>query len=811
MEHVYPPGPATVPPNLTAATAAYKRHAWLAMLGLAAFIASYFALSAFFAWTAWRLFSGMLGDGGNFDLWGFIAAIGAGFLAVFMLKALVFIQHRYEIDDIEITRAEQPRLFEFIDRLADEARAPRAHKVFLSPRVNAAVFYDLSLLNLIVPSKKNLEIGLGLVNVVTLGEFKAVLAHEFGHFAQRSMAVGRWVYIARQIAGHVVSRRDALDKFLKQLSRLDLRIAWIGWLLSIIVWSIRSMMDVLFRMVLLAERALSRQMEFQADLVAVSLTGSDALIHALHKLNAADDAWDKTMDFANAEYGKKRGVKDLFAVQTRILSRMREILNQPSYGVVPPLPATARETHRVFKTELAQPPRMWATHPPSADRESNAKQRYVAAEVDDRSAWQLFQDPQALKDQMSAHVFRGTEIEATLPDKTFEQLDKEYGRAFLNPGYRGAYLNRSPVRHADAAAALYGPPVSPAELPAVLDSLYPPSLSKDVEQLNEKLEEKHALEALRDSQAQAPGGIIQHQGRPVGRAELPRVIAALDRDVSGVRSRIEAHDRICRTAHLSAARVLQKGWPQYLQGLAAALHYADHCEANLRDVHGYVCNIYSVVTADGRVSSKELARLVDGCQQLFRVLQAVYTDMPQVTLDRTLTRRLEVENWAAMLEAFQLPPPNRENIGQWLEVIDGWVGAARHSLSRLRTAALEQLLLAESQVAKFARDKVQPAEAPPATAVPLQFLTLMPGKERPRQKRLDWWDRFQTADGVVPAIARSVVAVGIVGSVVALGAQVGTSSLTIYNALASPVVVWLDGERFVAEPMQPLTATVSQS
>ena len=35
--------------------------------------------------------------------------------------------------------------------------------MFLSNRVNAAVFYDLSLLNLIFPSKKNLEIGLPLV------------------------------------------------------------------------------------------------------------------------------------------------------------------------------------------------------------------------------------------------------------------------------------------------------------------------------------------------------------------------------------------------------------------------------------------------------------------------------------------------------------------------------------------------------------------------------------------------------------------------------------------------------------------------
>ena len=71
MDHVYPPGPAEVPPNLTAATAAYKHRAWLAMGGLAAFIVLYFALSGWFAWTAWRLFKGMFGDGGHFDLWQF--------------------------------------------------------------------------------------------------------------------------------------------------------------------------------------------------------------------------------------------------------------------------------------------------------------------------------------------------------------------------------------------------------------------------------------------------------------------------------------------------------------------------------------------------------------------------------------------------------------------------------------------------------------------------------------------------------------------------------------------------------------------
>ena len=118
--------------------------------------------------------------------------------------------------------------------MADEIGAPKPHRVFLTSEVNAAVFYDLSLLNLIFPSKKNLIIGLGLVNVLTLSELKAVLAHEFGHFAQNSMMVGRWVYVAQQIIAHMVHVRDWLDGIVNFISSIDIRIAWVGWLLSLI-------------------------------------------------------------------------------------------------------------------------------------------------------------------------------------------------------------------------------------------------------------------------------------------------------------------------------------------------------------------------------------------------------------------------------------------------------------------------------------------------------------------------------------------------------------------------------------------------
>lgn len=444
MESLYPQGPAVVPERLTAPSSKYRRNAWLAMLGLGGFIAVYLGLLGWFGWTAYRLASGLLqGSGGEQAVWLWLVAAGAAFLAVFMAKALVF-NKRAERDTraLELTPAAQPELFAFLHRLADEAGAPRPHKVYLSAQVNAGVFYDLSLLNLLLPSRKNLDIGLGLVNVLNLGELKAVLAHEFGHFAQRTMAVGRWVYIAQQIAAHIVGKRDALDKLLATLSRIDLRVAWIGWGLSLIVWSIRSLVEIAFRGVVLAQRALSREMEYQADLVAASLTGSDALVHALHKLEAADDGWQRALRFAEREFAQDRPVKDLFAIQSRIIEHMRVVLNDPGHGVVPAVPADAAHAYRLFQNDIAQPSQMWATHPPSAAREENLKRHYIACPIDARPAMEVLRNAHALREQVSLGLFTGQAPTCVDIEVSLAALEREFAALSLSRRYQGLYLGR---------------------------------------------------------------------------------------------------------------------------------------------------------------------------------------------------------------------------------------------------------------------------------------------------------------------------------------------------------------------------------
>lgn len=771
---VFPPSPAVVPEGLTKATPKYRRHATLAMLSLMGFMALYLALMGWFAWTAYQIFDGIERFGED-QMWAAIAGACSAFLALFMAKGLVFFQKGAGNEDMELKAKDHPRLFKFLHAIADETGAPKPHRVFLSPRVNAAVFYDLNFFNLIFPSKKNLEIGLGLVNVLTLSELKAVLAHEFGHFAQKTMAVGRWVYIAQQIATQIVNKRDMLDKFLSGLSRFDLRVAWIGWILQFVVWSIRSLTDTLLSGVILAQRALSREMEFQADLVSVSATGSEALINALHKLSGADDALDRAFNFASNEYGNKTPVKDVFAIQSRVLEHMRSIYNDPHYGAAPAPATEAPELHRVFKTDMAAPPRMWATHPANADREENAKIVFVRCEADNRSAWELFPDAAALREQMTAHVFKPAPDAKEPPpaivplEESLARLDGNYSSITINKRYRGAYLGRAIARAYKTPAEMYHD--APAgNVTARIAALYPQTFGDALEKLRELFDEKNTFEGLQKGYLKAPGGVVRWRGEEVPPRQLPKILKSLDAEIDPLKADIAGHDREVRSTHLAAAKAVGNGWDAYLMGLASLIHYAEHTHADLTDLQGVFHNVFAVVTADRKVSAKEMKRLIAAANDLHDALEGIHKHGLQVGLDDRTAKRAEIASYKEALGEFKLPPASNENIADWLNVIDGWVNAAAGLLMSVRGSALQELLIAEDEVANALNSKTALGAAPAPAVVPTEYPRLMLGDARPRQEKLSWWDRFQTADGWLAASARFVVASTVVGAVIVVGA-----------------------------------------
>jgi Zn-dependent protease with chaperone function len=382
----------------------------------------------------------------NSGFWNVVVGIAAGVLCLFLVKGFFKWRRADPGQRLEITEKDQPVLFAFIRQLCHDTRAPLPHRVYLTPEVNAAVFYHESLLSLFLPTPKNLVIGLGLVNQLNLSEFKAVLAHEFGHFSQNSMKLGRYVYTSNRVIGDLVFGRDWLDDLVAAVRGFDIRIAIFAWAFTGVLWTVRKTLQGLFRAINFANSALSRQMEFNADLVAVSVTGSDALVHGLARLDFAMDALGQAWSDLTAAADHQLYSRDLFYHQTRAGAYLRAQRKDPRLGEPPALPEDPHEVVQVFQAEDTSVPKMWATHPSNHDREVNAKRHYLRSPLDERSPWILFQDAAAVRARVTLGVYQLArqlqEVKLQAPEVVQAFIDDEHAETTYHPRYHGLYDHR---------------------------------------------------------------------------------------------------------------------------------------------------------------------------------------------------------------------------------------------------------------------------------------------------------------------------------------------------------------------------------
>jgi Zn-dependent protease with chaperone function len=473
---LYPPRPAGIPPDLTTPSKRYRWQVLVVLISLFLFLVLYLAMIGgaaylFYASLLYRVEWDVTGA----LIWKGMALLGCGLLLVFLLRGL-FRRSQTESELlVEIVEKDQPTLFAFLRRLCEELKAPFPHHVFLSPEVNAAVFAHTSILSLFLPARRNLLIGLGLVNALNLTEFKAVLAHEFGHFSQKSTRLTRYVYTANPIMADIVYRRDWLDRLVARAGERLLRIAAvvletaavdlrITLLLAVPIvlvvvlalplllplfclWLFRILLEGLYKAINFQNLSLLRQMEFNADLVAASVTGSDAPVHVLVRLQFATETLAFTRDELASAADHGVYTRDLFYHHSRAAEYLRQYLKDPRRGDPPPLPEDPSVPSQVFRPENRDVLPMWATHPPHYEREQNLKRRYLRSTFDGRSSWILFREPETVRARVSERFYRAQfEVPADLclsdPEEVQAVIEGERTETTYAPCYLGAYDDR---------------------------------------------------------------------------------------------------------------------------------------------------------------------------------------------------------------------------------------------------------------------------------------------------------------------------------------------------------------------------------
>jgi Zn-dependent protease with chaperone function len=112
--------------------------------------------------------------------------------AATILLAIVPRPDRFEAPGPRVTSAEEPHLFEAIETVAAATGQAMPADVYIVNAVNAFVTHRGGMMG--IGSRRVMGIGLPLMQVLTVDEFKSVLAHEFGHYHGGDVALAPWIY-----------------------------------------------------------------------------------------------------------------------------------------------------------------------------------------------------------------------------------------------------------------------------------------------------------------------------------------------------------------------------------------------------------------------------------------------------------------------------------------------------------------------------------------------------------------------------------------------------------------------------------------
>jgi Zn-dependent protease with chaperone function len=110
----------------------------------------------------------------------------------------------------EVTAREAPELFAMIDDLRRKLRSPRFHHVLVTDAFNAGVV-QAPRLGIFGWPRNYLLVGLPLMKSLTVQQFRAVLAHEFGHLARGHGRLSNWIYNQRLRWGRLMEVLEAAE------------------------------------------------------------------------------------------------------------------------------------------------------------------------------------------------------------------------------------------------------------------------------------------------------------------------------------------------------------------------------------------------------------------------------------------------------------------------------------------------------------------------------------------------------------------------------------------------------------------------
>ena len=311
-----------------------------------------------------------------------------GVMVLFMIKPL-FVGRPRAARPYRLSREKHPFFFTFVERLCRAVGAPVPREIHLDCDVNASAAPRGGLFSLLT---KNLVLTVGtpLVVGLSVSEFAGVIAHEFGHFAQRAGMV--FGYLIRRVNAwfaRVVYERDSWDEWLESTVRDGGRLGLVLLVAQLFVWLTRRILWVLMMFGHGLSCFMSRQMEYDADRYEMNMSGSAGFERTMGRMPELMLAVNGAQSDMQRLWAEGRLPDDYAALVESNLSQIPERVKREMM----------EQVHGA-RTGLL------ATHPADRDRVAAAKRRAAKGILSlETPATVLFDDFPAVSRELSMELY----------------------------------------------------------------------------------------------------------------------------------------------------------------------------------------------------------------------------------------------------------------------------------------------------------------------------------------------------------------------------------------------------------------------
>lgn len=432
----YPPKPTETSVSIIAPGPEFKKQVRRSVISIVFFVVVYILLflAAIAIASVFSLLGGTILSTG-LGYFGLIIGVGliiSGLSLVFFVIKFLFKWTKADYTGLtRITRENQPDLFAFIDKLTAEIGAPKPQKVFLARNVNAWVNYNSTFWSMFFPVRKNLTIGLGLVNSLNVSEFKAILAHEFGHFSQRSMKVGSYVHQLNKIIYNLLYENSGYQKLLNRWARMHGIFRALAYIDIQLIAGMQAILKKVYLTVNKAHLALSREMEYHADAIAAYSAGSNQISCALDRIEIGHICYSNLLDYLDRKLAEEQIAGNLFVLHTQALKLYGQ--NQ-GYGIDElGLPKVAGQPGKTG--ELIEIDDPWSTHPRKEDRKSHLQALNLETPALQVPAWSLFKDAEKLQEESTRILYSTVAVKPGVALIEAEMLTEDITAALNHHNY----------------------------------------------------------------------------------------------------------------------------------------------------------------------------------------------------------------------------------------------------------------------------------------------------------------------------------------------------------------------------------------